>query len=93
MTASERKLTGIMNLGNRRQTYQHISAAVEVEDEFESKDRKSQDKATFLHRPIFENHRRRTTVVMDSPVIEEVRSVRLLKVSLYPLFSYRRTRK
>ena len=75
MTSSERKLTGIMNLGNRRQTFQHISASVEVEDEFETKDRKSQDKATFLHRPIFDNHRKRTTVVMDSPVIEEVGSL------------------
>ena len=72
VTASERKLTGIVNLGNRRQTFQHISASVEVEDESETKARKSQDKATFLHRPIFDNHRRRTTVVMDSPVIEEV---------------------
>ena len=53
----------------------------EAEDEFDTERRKSSDKTTFLHRPIFDNHRRRTTVIMDNdtyPTIDEVISQKTL---------------
>ena len=83
VTATEqRKLKNFAPMGNRRQTFQHMSPHTEPtmsdddddHNETTEQRRSSTDKATFLHRPIFDNHRRKETTTIIKDVIDEVSS-------------------